>query len=146
MANYASGPKSAPNSDSFWVRRLFNVCVLVFCTPNATILLVYIPAKIKMSFVWKNDFFCQNRRYSQWRVDVVYQPLSCDVTPLDCYLWGTVIDKCYVDKPVTIDALKDNIREAIAEIQLHTIDNVLKYWTIWMKLFSIINRKDCTFK
>ena len=27
------------------------------------------------------------------------------------------------------DALKDNIREAIGEIQLHTIDKVLKNWT-----------------
>ena len=27
------------------------------------------------------------------------------------------------------DNLKNNIREAIGEIQLHTIDNVLKYWT-----------------
>ena len=42
--NYASGPKSATNSDSFWVHRLFNVCVRVFCAPHATILLVYIPA------------------------------------------------------------------------------------------------------
>ena len=33
-----------------------------------------------------------------------------------------------LDKPETIDALKDNIREAIGEIQLHTIDNVLKNW------------------
>ena len=31
-----------------------------------------------------------------------------------------------IDKPETIDALKDNIREAIGEIQLDTIDNVLK--------------------
>ena len=30
--------------------------------------------------------------------------------------------------PETIDVLKDNIREAIGEIQLHTIDNVLKNW------------------
>ena len=44
------------------------------------------------------------------------------------YLWGTVKDKCYTDKPDTIDALKDNIREAIGEIQLHTIDNVLQNW------------------
>ena len=29
--NYASGPKSVPNSDSFRVLRLFNVCVRVFC-------------------------------------------------------------------------------------------------------------------
>ena len=51
------GPGSIPNSDSFWVRRLFNVCVLVFCAPNATILLDYIPAKIKMSFFCKDVFF-----------------------------------------------------------------------------------------
>ena len=31
--------------------------------------------------------------------------------------------------PETIDALKDNIREAICELQLHTIDNVFKNWT-----------------
>ena len=36
---------------------------------------------------------------------------------------------CYVDNPETIDALKDNISEAIGDIQLHTIDNVLKNWT-----------------
>ena len=55
--NYASGAKFAPNSDSFCVRRLFNVCLLIFCAPNATILLVYILAKIKMDFIWKDDFF-----------------------------------------------------------------------------------------
>ena len=72
------------------------------------------------------------------------------MTPLDYYLWGVVKDKCYADKPETIDALKDNIRKAIGEIQLHTIDNVLKNWTdcvgYCLKLVSIINRKDCTFK
>ena len=48
-------------------------------------------------------------------------------TLLDYYLWGAVKDQCYADKPETIDALKANIREAnIGEIQLHTIDNVLK--------------------
>ena len=57
--NYASGPKSPPNSDSFWVRWLFNLCVRVFCTPNTTILLVYIFAKIKMSFIWKYDLFAK---------------------------------------------------------------------------------------
>ena len=42
------------------------------------------------------------------------------------YLWGAVKEKCYADKSETIDALKHNIREAIGEIQLHTIANVLK--------------------
>ena len=37
-------------------------------------------------------------------------------TVSDYYLWGAVKDKCYVDKPETIDALKYNIREAIGEI------------------------------
>ena len=85
--------------------------------------------------------------------DVVWPPRSCDLTPLNYYLWGVV-----KDKPETIDALKDNIREAIGEMQLHTIDKKLKNWTACvgycmasrashlMKLFSIINRKDCTFK
>ena len=48
-----------------------------------------------------------------------YQPQSCaeprssDLTPLNYYLWGAVRGKCYADEPETIDALKDNIREAI---------------------------------
>ena len=44
------------------------------------------------------------------------------------YLWCAVKDKCYADRPETIDALKDNIREAIDEIQLQTSDNVFKNW------------------
>ena len=63
------------------------------------------------------------------RADVVWPPLSCDLTPLDYYLCGAVKYKYYADKPGTINALKDNIREAIGEIQLYTIDNVLKNWT-----------------
>ena len=63
------------------------------------------------------------------RANVIWPPQNCDLTPLDCYLWGAVKDKCYADKPETIDALKANIREVIGEIQLHTIDNVLTNWT-----------------
>ena len=44
------------------------------------------------------------------RADVVWPPRSCDLTPLNYYLCGAVNDKCYADKPETIDALKDNIR------------------------------------
>ena len=63
------------------------------------------------------------------RADVAWPLQSCDLTPLDYYLWGAVKYKCYADKPETIDAVKDNIRKPIGEIQLHTIDNVLKNWT-----------------
>ena len=59
------------------------------------------------------------------RADVVWPSRNCDLTPFDYYFWDVVKDKCYADKPETIDALKHNIREAIGEIQLHTIDNVI---------------------
>ena len=61
--------------------------------------------------------------------DVNWPPRSSNLTLLDYYLWGAVKDKCYADKPETIEALRANIREAIGEIQLHTMDNVLKNWT-----------------
>ena len=48
------------------------------------------------------------------------------MTPVDYYLWGAVEDKCCADKPETVDALKDHIREAIGEIQLHTIEKNLR--------------------
>ena len=63
------------------------------------------------------------------RADVLWPPRSCDLTPLDYYIWGALKDKCYADKPETIEALKDNMRQAIGEIQLRTIDNVLENWT-----------------
>ena len=67
----------------------------------------------------------ENRIISR-RAYVLWPPRSCDLTPLYYYLWGAVKDKCYADKPDTIDALKDNSHQVIGEIQLHTIDNVLK--------------------
>ena len=73
--------------------------------------------------------FFEDRIISR-RADIVWPLRCCYLTPLDYYLWGAVKDKCYADKPETIDALKNNIREAIGEIQLHTIDNVLKNSTV----------------
>ena len=63
------------------------------------------------------------------RADVVWSPRSYDLTPLHYYSWVAVKDKCYADKLETIDALQKNNREGIGEIQLHTIDNVLKNCT-----------------
>ena len=59
-------------------------------------------------------------------LDDVWSPRSCNLTPLDDCQWGAVKDKYYADKPETIHALKDNIHEAIGEIQMYIIDNVLK--------------------
>ena len=63
------------------------------------------------------------------RADVVWPPRSCNLTPVGYYLWDAVKDKRYADKPETINALKNNIREAIFEIQLNTVDNELKNCT-----------------
>ena len=66
------------------------------------------------------------------RADIVWPPQSCDLIPLEYYLWGAAKAKCFADKPETIGALKNNTREAIGEIQLRTIDNVLKNWKFFL--------------
>ena len=58
--NYASGPKSAPNSDSFWVRRLFNVCVnLDSYAPRSKR-----PSSEKDDIFAKIGIFCKSIAYS----------------------------------------------------------------------------------
>ena len=63
------------------------------------------------------------------RTDVVWPTRSCDLRPLDYYLWGAVKHKYHTDKPQSIDVLEGNIRKAIGEIQLYTNDNMLKNWS-----------------
>ncbi|GFS86310.1 putative transposable element [Trichonephila clavipes] len=41
---------------------------------------------------------------------VNWPPRSCDLTPLDYFLWGYVKSLVYADKPQTLDHLEDNIR------------------------------------
>ncbi|GFW31797.1 uncharacterized protein TNCV_5039671 [Trichonephila clavipes] len=48
---------------------------------------------------------------------VNWPPRSCDLTPLDYFLWGYVKSLVYVDKPQTLDHLEDNIRRVIAGIR-----------------------------
>ena len=47
---------------------------------------------------------------------VNWPPRSCDVTPLDYFLWGYAKSKVYADKPATIDALENNIMRTIRDI------------------------------
>lgn len=49
--------------------------------------------------------------------DINYPPRSCDLTPLDFFLWGFVKDKVYYNAPETTATLKNNIREVIGEIK-----------------------------
>ncbi|GFT18276.1 uncharacterized protein TNCV_710831 [Trichonephila clavipes] len=60
---------------------------------------------------------------------VNWPPRSCDLTPLDYFLWGYVKSLVYADKPQTLDHLKDNIRRVIADIQPQMLEKVIENWT-----------------
>ena len=51
--------------------------------------------------------------------DKNWPPRSCDLTPLDFFLWGYLKSQIYVSKPTTIRALKEEIQRCINEIQPH---------------------------
>ncbi|GFX03741.1 putative transposable element [Trichonephila clavipes] len=54
-------------------------------------------------------------------------PRSCDLTPLDYFLWGYVKSLVYADKPQTLDHLEDNIRRIIADIRPQMLEKVIEY-------------------
>ncbi|GFV69900.1 transposable element Tc3 transposase [Trichonephila clavipes] len=56
-------------------------------------------------------------------------PRSCDLTPLDCFLWGYVKSLVYVDKLQTLDYLEDNVRRVIADIRPQMSEKVIENWT-----------------
>ncbi|GFU83072.1 putative DD41D transposase [Trichonephila clavipes] len=60
---------------------------------------------------------------------VNWPPRSCDLTPLDYYLWGYVKSLVYADKPQTLDNLEDNIRRVIADIRPQMLEKVIENWT-----------------
>ncbi|GFX78502.1 putative transposable element [Trichonephila clavipes] len=60
---------------------------------------------------------------------VNWPPRSCDLTPLDLFLWGYVKSLFYADKPQTLDHLEDNIRRVIADIRPQMLEKVIKHWT-----------------
>ncbi|GFW58001.1 hypothetical protein TNCV_2741471 [Trichonephila clavipes] len=60
---------------------------------------------------------------------VNWPPRSCDLTPLDYFLWGYVKSLVYADKPQTLDHLEDNIRRVIADIRPQMLEKVIEYWT-----------------
>ncbi|GFT80484.1 putative DD41D transposase [Trichonephila clavipes] len=60
---------------------------------------------------------------------VNWHPRSCDLTPLDYFLWGYVRSLVYADKPQTLDQLEDNIRRVIADIRPQMLEKVIENWT-----------------
>ncbi|GFW86836.1 hypothetical protein TNCV_2809911 [Trichonephila clavipes] len=60
---------------------------------------------------------------------VNWPPRSCDLTPLDYFLWGYIKSLVYADKPQTLDHLEDNIRRVIADIRPQMLEKVIENWT-----------------
>ncbi|GFU33049.1 DUF4817 domain-containing protein [Trichonephila clavipes] len=60
---------------------------------------------------------------------VNWPPRSCDLTPLDYFLWGYVKSLAYADKPQTLDHLEDNIHCVIADIWPQMLEKVIENWT-----------------
>ena len=73
---------------------------------------------------------------------VNWPPRSCDLTPLDYFLWGYVKSKVYADKPATIQQLEINIRRVIAEIQPETLLKVCQNWTARLRYIRASRGED----
>ncbi|GFX84889.1 putative LOC100569746 [Trichonephila clavipes] len=60
---------------------------------------------------------------------VNWPPRSCDLTPLDYFLWDYVKSLVYANKPQTLDHLVDNVRRVIADIRPQMLEKVIENWT-----------------
>lgn len=67
---------------------------------------------------------------------VNWPPRSCDLTPLDYFLWGYVKSLVYATKPATIDALETEIERVIAEIRPQMLEKVIENWTDRMRFVT----------
>ncbi|GFV34742.1 hypothetical protein TNCV_1450461 [Trichonephila clavipes] len=80
---------------------------------------------------------------------VNWPPRSCDLTPLDYFLWGYVKSLVYADKPQTLDHLEDNIRRVIADIRPQMLEKVIENWTSRLDYIPVIrgsHMPEITFK
>ena len=59
---------------------------------------------------------------------VEWPPRSCDLTPLDFFLWGHIKSLVYANKPVTLGDLKDNLQREIANVPVEMCARVVENW------------------
>ncbi|GFW29431.1 uncharacterized protein TNCV_743731 [Trichonephila clavipes] len=60
---------------------------------------------------------------------VNWPPRSCDLTPLDYFLWVYVKSLVYADKLQTLEHLDYNIRRVVADIRPQMLEKVIENWT-----------------
>ncbi|GFW41136.1 DUF4817 domain-containing protein [Trichonephila clavipes] len=75
-----------------------------------------------------------------------WPPRSCDLTPLDYFLWGYVKSLIYADKPQTLDHLEDNIRRFIADIRPQMLEKVIENWTSRLDYIRASHMPEIIFK
>ncbi|GFU56228.1 DUF4817 domain-containing protein [Trichonephila clavipes] len=73
---------------------------------------------------------------------VNWPPRSCDLTPLDYFLWGYVKSLVYADKLQTLDHLEDNIRRVIADIRPPMLEKVIEDWTTSEPAVAVLCQKS----
>ncbi|GFT18201.1 hypothetical protein TNCV_183561 [Trichonephila clavipes] len=75
-----------------------------------------------------------------------WPPRSCDLTPLDYFLWGYVKSLVYADKPQTLDHLEDNIRRVIPDIRPQMLEKVIENgcpdWTTSEPIVPVLCQKS----
>ena len=59
---------------------------------------------------------------------VEWPPRSCDLTPLDFFLWAHIKSLVYANKPATLDDLTDNIQREIANVPVEMCARVVENW------------------
>ena len=57
-----------------------------------------------------------------------WPPCSCDLTPLDFFLWSHIKSLVYANKPATLYDLKDNIQGEIANVSIEMCARVVENW------------------
>ncbi|XP_069963847.1 uncharacterized protein [Bactrocera oleae] len=54
---------------------------------------------------------------------------SCDITPLDFFLWGYVKSKVHTDNPASTQTLEQNITRVIRQLPVEILERVIENWT-----------------
>ncbi|GFU37746.1 transposable element Tc3 transposase [Trichonephila clavipes] len=77
---------------------------------------------------------------------VNWPPRSCDLTPLDYFLWGYVKSLVYAGKPQTLDHLEDNIHRVVAYIRPQMLEKSSKIgrpdWTTSEPTVAVLCQKS----
>ena len=61
-------------------------------------------------------------------VPVGWLPRSCELTPLDFFLWSHIKSLVYANKPATLDDPKNSIQREIANVPVEMCARVVDNW------------------